>query len=183
MKNPVLLHGASSKEKALLAIHPRSSERGILAFSREPYKKETFLSMKGIHMKQILGKIYVNIPFSMLSQSYLSRFISMRMNPEIGIDAAALDQYPVREYHRVAKELDRWVQVLGPYLRQLHLHDNRGEEDEHLALGQGSIDFKSLFGLLRAAIKKPLVLTLEPHQEKDLWPSIGYLEINWHWEA
>jgi hypothetical protein len=35
----------------------------------------------------------------MLSQSYLSRFISMRMNPEIGIDAAALDQYPVKEYH------------------------------------------------------------------------------------
>jgi len=30
----VLPHGASSKEKALLPIHPRSSERGILAFSR-----------------------------------------------------------------------------------------------------------------------------------------------------
>jgi len=26
---------ASSKEKAILAIHPRSSERGILAFSRK----------------------------------------------------------------------------------------------------------------------------------------------------
>jgi hypothetical protein len=35
VKNPVLPHGASSKEKALLAIHPRSSERGILAFSRK----------------------------------------------------------------------------------------------------------------------------------------------------
>ena len=35
VKNPVLSHGASSKEKAILAIHPRSSERGILAFSRE----------------------------------------------------------------------------------------------------------------------------------------------------
>ena len=35
VKNPVLSHGASSKEKAILAIHPRSSERGILAFSRK----------------------------------------------------------------------------------------------------------------------------------------------------
>jgi hypothetical protein len=35
VKNPVLPHGASSKEKAFLAIHPRSSERGILAFSRK----------------------------------------------------------------------------------------------------------------------------------------------------
>jgi hypothetical protein len=35
VKNPVLPHGASSKEKAILAIHPRSSGRGILAFSRK----------------------------------------------------------------------------------------------------------------------------------------------------
>jgi sugar phosphate isomerase/epimerase len=313
VKNLVLPHGASSKDKAFLAIHPRSSERGILAFKRETYKKEMFLSMKGTRREEILGKIYVNIPFSMLSQSYLSRFISIRMNPEIGIDAAALDQYPGKEYHRVARELlreglnvnlhapfmdlspgspdrsilaltrerfdrmgelaatfeakgvifhagydrrrygfmkdgwvekavetyialarsfretgsslllenvyehspedlldlfkaleneevgfcldtghqaafsgaslDRWVQVLGPYLRQLHLHDNRGEEDEHLGLGQGSIDFRSLFGILNATIRIPPVLTLEPHKENDLWPSIEYLEKNWPWEA
>jgi hypothetical protein len=35
VKNPELPHGASSKEKALVAIHFRSSERGILAFSRK----------------------------------------------------------------------------------------------------------------------------------------------------
>ena len=41
-KNPLLPptdvvgpHGASSKEKAILAIHPHSSGRGILAFSRD----------------------------------------------------------------------------------------------------------------------------------------------------
>ena len=40
VKNPVLPHGASSKEKAILTIHPRSSERGILAFSRkDPYPR------------------------------------------------------------------------------------------------------------------------------------------------
>jgi hypothetical protein len=35
VKNPVLPHGVFSKEKALLAIHPRSSEQGILAFLRK----------------------------------------------------------------------------------------------------------------------------------------------------
>jgi hypothetical protein len=35
VKNPVLPQGASSKEKAILTIHPRSSGRGILAFSRK----------------------------------------------------------------------------------------------------------------------------------------------------
>ena len=269
--------------------------------------------MKGTHMEQILDKIFVNIPFSMLSQNYLSRFITMRMNPEIGIDATVLDRYPVKEYHRVAgallaeglkinlhapfmdlapgspdpsilavtrerfdrmvelatafeakgvvfhagydrrrygfmkkswiekaietwsplssafrntgtslvlenvyehspddlldlfkalerdevgfcldtghqaafsgASLDRWVQVLGPYLRQLHLHDNRGQEDEHLALGQGSIDFKSLFGAIKTSIERPLAFTLEPHKENDLMPSIDYLERNWPWEA
>jgi len=44
VKNPVLPHGASSKEKALLAIHPRSSERDILAFSRKK------LQMQGAQM-------------------------------------------------------------------------------------------------------------------------------------
>jgi sugar phosphate isomerase/epimerase len=277
------------------------------------YKKETLLSMKGTNMKQILGKIFVNIPFSMLSQSYLPRFITMRMNPEIGIDAAAIERYPMKEYHRVARELieeglkvnlhapfmdlapgspdpsvlaltrerfdrmvelaaafeakgvvfhagydrrrygfmkkswiekaietwsplarafrktgtslvlenvyehspddlldlfkalesdevgfcldtghqaafsdaslDRWVQVLGPYLSQLHLHDNRGEEDEHLALGQGNIDFQSLLRALKTTIRRPMAFTLEPHKENDLMPSIEYLEKNWPWEA
>jgi hypothetical protein len=41
VKNPALRHGGSSKEKAILAFTPpfrvvaRSSERGILAFSRQ----------------------------------------------------------------------------------------------------------------------------------------------------
>jgi len=276
------------------------------------YKKVMSLSMKGIAMREILSKIYVNVPFAMLSRTYLARFIGMRMNPEIGIDAAALLQYRIEDYHRVAGELheeglhvnlhapfmdlspgspdpsvlaltrerfdrvrvlaaifgakrvifhagydrrrygfmrqswvekaletwstlarafrktgtimllenvyehspedlvelfkalqnegvgfcldtghqaafsgaslDRWVHVLGPYLRQLHLHDNRGEEDEHLALGEGNIDFESLLKTLKATIANPPVLTLEPHKENDLWPSIEYLERNWPWE-
>jgi len=35
VEKPLLPHGASPKEKAILTIHPRSSERGILAFSRK----------------------------------------------------------------------------------------------------------------------------------------------------
>jgi hypothetical protein len=37
-------HGASSKEKAILAIHPRSSERGILAFWLSRVLKKTLLT-------------------------------------------------------------------------------------------------------------------------------------------
>jgi hypothetical protein len=38
VKNLVLQHGASSKEKAILAIYTLSSARGIMAFSRERLK-------------------------------------------------------------------------------------------------------------------------------------------------
>jgi hypothetical protein len=38
VKNLVLPHGASSKEKAILTIHLRSSEPDILAFSRNSHR-------------------------------------------------------------------------------------------------------------------------------------------------
>jgi sugar phosphate isomerase/epimerase len=75
--------------------------------------------------------------------------------------------------------LEKWLGVLGPFLGQLHLHDNNGDGDHHLAMGQGSVDFEYLFGFLgRMEDRRPLV-TLEPHVDSDLWPSIQYLEENW----
>jgi len=51
VKKPRAHARASSKEKALLAIHPRSSERGIPAFSRNlmsPKPFAMFLHGKGL---------------------------------------------------------------------------------------------------------------------------------------
>jgi sugar phosphate isomerase/epimerase len=74
-----------------------------------------------------------------------------------------------------------WVEILEPYLGQLHLHDNLGEWDDHLALGQGDIDFQGLFHALRKIRETPPPITLEPHREKDLSPSLEYLEKIWPW--
>lgn len=41
-----------------------------------------------------------------------------------------------------------WIKALGSHLRHLHLHDNHGRFDEHLAVGQGNIDFPAVFGAL-----------------------------------
>ncbi len=77
--------------------------------------------------------------------------------------------------------MEEWVKCMGPFLGQLHLHDNSGKEDEHLALGKGGIDFQTLFKqLIRANIPPPLV-TLEPHREEDLGPSLEYLDKIWPW--
>lgn len=262
-------------------------------------------------MTRLAQKIQVNIPFTMLRESYLDRFVAYGLNPEIGMDAVALERYSFSDFKEVADQLREhgrnvtlhapfvdmspgspdpkvwgltrsrfeqvfqlvplfkpetivchagydhkrygflkeiwsekslemwgwlaeslsvegvalmlenvyehgpdqirflfehlqsqgvgfcldtghqaafgrtplgtWVDVLGKYIGQLHLHDNNGKRDEHQALGQGSIDFEALFKRLVTIRKSPPVITLEPHIEAHLWPSIEYLENIWPW--
>jgi sugar phosphate isomerase/epimerase len=80
-------------------------------------------------------------------------------------------------------ELDIWLEVLGPYLGQLHLHDNFGSSDAHLAIGSGTINFSKIFKHLKNSTHdgdRP-IFTLEPHQESELWPSLEYLSRAWPW--
>jgi sugar phosphate isomerase/epimerase len=77
--------------------------------------------------------------------------------------------------------LDEWVAVLHPYLGQLHLHDNHGDMDEHLALGNGLIDFEGFLRQVRATKTSAPLVTIEPHREGDLMPSLVHLEKVWPW--
>jgi len=67
-----------------------------------------------------------------------------------------------------------WVQTLAEFLMELHVHDNCGSHDDHLPVGQGNIDFRSLFTLLQARSIEPLI-TLEPHREEHLAESLAGL--------
>lgn len=77
--------------------------------------------------------------------------------------------------------LSEWLDILGRHLGQVHLHDNHGLRDEHLALGQGTIDFQYLFTRLKDLSDTPPVLTLEPHAEEALDPSLAHLTAIWPW--
>jgi len=44
--------------------------------------------------------------------------------------------------------LPEWIEVLGSFLKEVHVHDNGGWGVDHLPVGQGSIDFVSIFRLL-----------------------------------
>jgi sugar phosphate isomerase/epimerase len=68
-----------------------------------------------------------------------------------------------------------WLPELSPWLGHLHLHDNRGGRDEHLAVGQGVFDFAGLFAYLRETGLRPSI-TLEPHREADLVTSLAALD-------
>jgi sugar phosphate isomerase/epimerase len=262
-------------------------------------------------IRKLLNQVQINIPFTMLHDTYLDRFLEYRLNPEIGIDAEALERFDLSDYQRIAEKiharllsitlhgpfidlaagsmdpavkaltrnrfeqllelvpifrpaavvchagydrkrysyfrdewmgksvetwswlagcllgqgsrlmlenvyeedsrdmrdilrllkrqnvgfcldaghliafgrghLKQWLEDLGPYIGQLHLHDNHGREDEHLPLGKGKIDFRLLFTYLISHNFPRPIITLEPHQEADLWPSLDYLADMWPW--
>jgi sugar phosphate isomerase/epimerase len=71
--------------------------------------------------------------------------------------------------------LEEWIQELGAFLCEVHLHDNGGKLDEHKCIGAGTFPFEGFFALLRKGGLRP-ILTLETHREEDLWPSISALE-------
>ena len=75
----------------------------------------------------------------------------------------------------------QWVNTMADHLGQLHLHDNHGSYDQHLALGSGGIDFTALFERLATLFSTPPVVTLEPHEEDALEPSFTFLEKIWPW--
>jgi sugar phosphate isomerase/epimerase len=67
-----------------------------------------------------------------------------------------------------------WLKTLGPFLKQIHLHDNNGMNDDHLALGAGKIDFEYLFEYIDKNCPRPII-TLEAHEEKWMWQSLEAL--------
>jgi sugar phosphate isomerase/epimerase len=67
-----------------------------------------------------------------------------------------------------------WLKALGPFLKELHLHDNDGTSDDHLAIGAGKIDFESLFEYVEENRLRP-IMTLEAHKEKWIWQSLEAL--------
>lgn len=71
-------------------------------------------------------------------------------------------------------DMEDWLKALGPSLKELHLHDNDGTWDYHLAIGEGKIDFEVLFRYVEENRLKP-IMTLEPHKEKWMWQTLEVL--------
>ena len=67
--------------------------------------------------------------------------------------------------------LKEWVETLGEKIMGLHLHDNSGEEDSHLAVEKGNADFAGLFRFIGERGLRPTII-LEPHEEETLWQSL-----------
>ncbi len=63
-------------------------------------------------------------------------------------------------FHKVP--LKQWWEVLGKKVSLLHLHDNHGQNDEHLPIGLGNFPFLPFFNLLKE-FDQEITYTLECH--------------------
>ena len=68
-----------------------------------------------------------------------------------------------------------WLPEMAPWLGQLHLHDNNGDFDVHLGLGEGIFDFEDFFSFITKENLKPLV-TLEAHHEGGVETGFSFME-------
>ncbi len=63
--------------------------------------------------------------------------------------------------------LEEWFSELGEYVVESHIHDNHGERDEHLPVGEGAINFERFFPLLNR-YAPAAVWTIEAHNTEHL---------------
>ena len=70
--------------------------------------------------------------------------------------------------------MEGWLKDLGPVLKELHLHDNDGTRDDHLAIGVGKIAFETLFEYVEENRLRPIV-TVEAHKKEWIWQSLEAL--------
>ena len=67
--------------------------------------------------------------------------------------------------------MDEWLKAVSSKLIQLHLHDNHGRADEHLPVGDGTIDFSPLLRHLKGMSALPSI-TLEARSLEHLQRSL-----------
>lgn len=81
----------------------------------------------------------------------------------------------IGHFHLFSKRpLKEWIDRLGHRLIEVHIHDNNGREDEHLAMEEGTVDFKTLFNHLNALPGKPL-LTIEARGKEEVLKTLERL--------
>jgi sugar phosphate isomerase/epimerase len=70
--------------------------------------------------------------------------------------------------------LTEWLDTLGRYIYELHIHDNDGSRDQHLAPGKGTFDFDTMFEYFERISKRGLVITVEAHSVDDAIDALRY---------
>lgn len=73
--------------------------------------------------------------------------------------------------------IDVWVEALAPYIRHIHINDNDLKRDQHLAVGDGQIDWKRFMEYKQRYFEDCSIL-IETTLPEDQRRSLEYLERN-----
>jgi sugar phosphate isomerase/epimerase len=77
--------------------------------------------------------------------------------------------------HTWGIDLREYMRSMADYILLFHLHDNRGQRDEHLPLGKGSVDLRGIAEEFQRMKKRhPLILSMR--RKEDIEESIRFLE-------
>lgn len=68
-----------------------------------------------------------------------------------------------------------WVGMLGPYIGHVHVHDNLGDKDSHLAVGDGSLPWDDILPKLRR-LSPSAAWTIENTKPEDIQKSLVFLK-------
>jgi sugar phosphate isomerase/epimerase len=71
--------------------------------------------------------------------------------------------------------LKDWLEITGPHILELHLHDNDGTGDDHLSPGEGTFDFDALFTYLDSYSPGRMILTFEPNSIDEARKTMGFI--------
>ena len=72
-------------------------------------------------------------------------------------------------------DIAHWIEELTPYIKHLHINDNNLKQDQHLALGEGQIDWHRFMEYYRTRFAECSVL-IETTQPENQAKSLQYLE-------
>jgi sugar phosphate isomerase/epimerase len=70
--------------------------------------------------------------------------------------------------------LTEWLEIIKPYVKELHLHDNSRDSDAHRPIGDGSFDFATLFKEIQGV---DCVYTIEAHSVENAKKSLERLKL------
>jgi sugar phosphate isomerase/epimerase len=81
----------------------------------------------------------------------IKRLVDRIKSPRLGICLDIGHAYAFSE-----TSVSEWVETLGLRISYVHIHDNNGKKDEHLAIGDGSIPIKRVLDALETHSKEAL---------------------------
>ncbi|MGD8543501.1 MAG: sugar phosphate isomerase/epimerase family protein [Candidatus Bathyarchaeota archaeon] len=81
----------------------------------------------------------------------IKRLVDRVNSPRLGICLDIGHAYAFSE-----TSVSEWVETLGSRISYVHIHDNNGKKDEHLAIGDGSIPIKRVLDALETHSKEAL---------------------------